>query len=69
MTTCADAAMHRSRVEGRVRGIPGWYELEWDHVERSRSGWEPPDDVDLVLEAGDPIERNAGSLRGALGEG
>jgi predicted kinase len=56
MTTCADADVHRSRVEGRQRQIPGWYELAWDHVERSRSSWVPPVGVDLVLEATDPLD-------------
>jgi hypothetical protein len=63
MTTCGDAELHRSRVEGRQRQIPGWYELDWDHVARARSGWDPPGGVDLVLEAGDPLEHNADRLR------
>lgn len=24
---CSDQMIHRSRVEGRVRGIPGWHEV------------------------------------------
>ncbi len=63
MTTCADAAVHRSRVEGRQRQIPHWYELDWDHVERARRSWVPPGGVDLALEAADPFERNAERLR------
>ena len=51
MTSCRDAGVHRSRVEGRQRQIPGWYELDWDHVERARSSWVPPEGLDLVLEA------------------
>jgi predicted kinase len=35
LTTCSDAGTHRSRVEGRARGIPNWYELDWPHVERA----------------------------------
>ena len=27
MTQCSDLEIHRSRVEGRQRGIPNWYEL------------------------------------------
>ncbi len=34
---CSDAELHRSRVEGRERAIPGWYELTWDQVERGRN--------------------------------
>jgi predicted kinase len=63
MTTCVDVTMHRSRVEGRRRQIPNWYELEWAHVERARSTWVSPSGVDLVLEAGDPLDDNGDRLR------
>jgi predicted kinase len=66
LTTCHDADLHRSRVEGRRRLIPNWYELDWDHVERARASWVPPDDVDLVLEAEEPLEQNAARLRSAI---
>ena len=66
MTTCHDAALHRSRVVGRQRLIPNWYELDWDHVARARASWIPPDDVDLVLEAADPIEENAARVLSLL---
>jgi hypothetical protein len=68
MTECSDPALHRSRIEGRRRGIPGWYELGWDHVARARSEWDVLDDVDIVLNAARPIEQNAKSLRSALPE-
>ena len=38
-------------MEGRERLIPNWYELDWDHVERSRTTWEPAEDADLSLDA------------------
>jgi predicted kinase len=63
MTTCGDAGLHRVRVEGRQRAIANWYELDWDHVERARSSWIPPGDVDLVVEADDPVVENAARLR------
>jgi hypothetical protein len=66
MTQCADPELHRSRIEGRQRGIPGWYELDWAHVARARGEWEAPDDVDVVLEAAATVEQNAASLRNAL---
>jgi predicted kinase/ketosteroid isomerase-like protein len=66
MTTCADVDLHRSRVEGRTRGIPNWYELDWEHVARARASWATPGGVDLVLEAGDPPERNAALVRRAV---
>ncbi|HEX4127082.1 MAG TPA: AAA family ATPase [Acidimicrobiales bacterium] len=68
MTSCADAGLHRARVEGRQRQIPGWYELEWDHVERVRSSWVAPDGLDLVLDAGEPMEANAAAMRRLLAE-
>jgi predicted kinase len=66
MTQCPDPELHRSRVEGRQRGIPGWYELDWEHVARARSAWEPLVDVDVVLETVATVTRNADVLRGAL---
>jgi hypothetical protein len=32
-------------VEGRTRGIPGWHELSWDHVERMRIQYKARDAV------------------------
>ncbi len=58
LTECADIDVHRSRIAGRRQSIPGWYELDWDHVERSRASRETPDGVDLVLQATDPWETN-----------
>jgi len=63
MTTCRDAGLHRAHVEGRRRHIPNWYELDWEHVEASRSSWVPPGGADLVLDAGVPAEENAERLR------
>ncbi len=69
LTTCGDAPLHRSRVEGRQRQIPNWYELDWDHVAQAREAWVPPGGVDLVLEAGDPLEQNADRLRAVVSAG
>ncbi len=62
MTSCVDAELHRSRVEGRSRGIPNWYELDWEHVAQARASWVTPVDVDITLEAADPVAHNAGRL-------
>ena len=67
MTECVEPELHRSRIEGRRRGIPGWYELDWAHVARARSEWEGLDDVDVVLDGAATVGRNATSLREALG--
>jgi predicted kinase len=67
-TLCSDRDIHRSRIEGRLRGIPGWSELEWPHVDALRSGLAEPVDVDLRLDAVRPLDVNASELRNALVE-
>jgi predicted kinase len=66
LTECADAEVHRSRIEGRHRSIPDWYELDWDHVQRSRRSWEPPTRVDLTLQAANPRHINSRMVRDFL---
>jgi len=63
MTQCADVDLHRSRVTGRQRQIPNWYELDWGHVQRARRDWQSPQGVDLILDAGGPLDENAERLR------
>jgi predicted kinase len=63
MTSCADVGVHRTRVEGRERHIPNWYELDWNHVQKSRNAWVDLDDVDLTLETTASLEESARSLR------
>jgi predicted kinase len=65
-TDCSDVDVHRSRVEGRRRGIPGWHELEWSLVGDARDRWTPPRDADLYLDAVDPLADNVTRLRDAL---
>lgn len=61
-TSCSDETVHRSRVAGRNRGIPGWHELEWDDVLRVTSRWTEPADADLSLDAIDPLATNVDQL-------
>lgn len=61
-THCSDADIHRSRVVGRRRDIPDWYEVDWSHVERSRASWEAPGQVDLSLDAVDSWAENLAHL-------
>jgi len=56
--TCTDTALHRSRIHGRERGIPGWHEIDWDHVERMRAAFPTLTVGRLVVDAVDPIEAN-----------
>jgi predicted kinase len=49
---CTDEALHRSRVEGRDRGIPGWHAtVAWEHVLRMKAMWEPWDEPHLLLDS------------------
>ena len=65
-TSCSDENVHRTRVGGRVRGIPGWHELDWDHVAEVASQWIEPADADLRLDAVDPFEANVALLTDLL---
>lgn len=50
--TCSDEALHRARVAGRVRGIPGWSStVSWEHVQRMKAQWEPWEEPHLVLDS------------------
>lgn len=50
--TCSDEMLHRSRVEGRDRGIPGWKPtVAWEHVLRMKARWEPWVEPHLVLDS------------------
>jgi hypothetical protein len=55
MTECSDPELHRSRVDGRERHIPDWYELDWSHVEQSRQTWNPDMAVDLKVDTARPL--------------
>jgi len=66
LTECKDVEVHRARVEDRQRGIPNWYELDWEHVQQSRASWSSPDQVDLRLQATDTPEANSALMGGFL---
>jgi predicted kinase len=55
MTECSDQELHRSRVSRRDRAIPGWYELDWIHVEQSRKSWDPEMPVNLKIDTAEPL--------------
>jgi hypothetical protein len=55
---CSDETVHRARIEGRVRGIPGWHEVGWDHVERMRAEVTPLTADRLIVDAVRPVEDN-----------
>jgi predicted kinase len=55
---CSDQALHRARIEGRVRGIPGWHEVGWDHVERMRAEFPSLAADKLIVDAVQPVADN-----------
>jgi predicted kinase len=55
---CSDETVHRSRVEARVRGIPGWHEIGWDHVERMRAEVPLLTMERLTVDAMEPVAAN-----------
>jgi predicted kinase len=55
---CSDERIHRSRMLGRTRNIPGWLELEWADVERVRGRFEPWSEVRLILDSIEPLQCN-----------
>jgi predicted kinase len=67
VTRCRDVTVHRERIEGRTRNIPGWYELDWPHVAGFLSRWDEPSGVDLYLDATDPLPDNLSRLADLLG--
>jgi len=56
---CSDQDLHRRRVVGRKRGIPGWHEVDWEHVERMRAEFPPLGVKDLTVDAVNAVEGNA----------
>jgi predicted kinase len=64
---CSDIAVMRTRLESRRRGIPGWYELTWDNVERSRANYVPLAEPKIVVDAVDPVAENLERVRAHLG--
>ncbi len=57
-----DEVTHRARIEGRLRGIPGWPELTWVAVEGVRATFTPWQDERLVLDAVRPLAENLHTL-------
>jgi predicted kinase len=56
---CTDPAVHRARVEGRTRGIPGWHDPgDWDDVTTRLANYPPWTDALTV----DTAAASAGSL-------
>ena len=65
---CSDVDVHRGRVEGRRRDIPGWYELDWGRVERGRLLYQPLREPKVVIDAVDPPDQNLARVMGHLAD-
>lgn len=65
---CSDLDVHRSRVDGRRRETPGWYELTWERVERGRRHYRPLDEPEARVDAVRPVEDNLAAVRRYLAE-
>jgi predicted kinase len=63
---CSDERTHRSRIEGRHRDIPGWYELTWQEVDDARARYEPWLGEHLVLDAVRPLDEHLARLEAYL---
>jgi adenylate kinase family enzyme len=66
---CSDAVVHRRRVEGRVRAIPGWHEVDWAHVQRMRAEFPRLTWPSLVLDAGVSVDANLSRVRAYVSRG
>lgn len=55
---CVDELLYHERLAKRARNIPGWYEIEWEDVERVQAYYVPWDEPRLVLDAARPFEGN-----------
>ena len=55
---CSDPNVHRQRIEGRERGIPGWYELSWENVEDAARRFEDWATDRLICDCCDSLESN-----------
>jgi hypothetical protein len=60
---CTDEGEHRRRLDGRRRGIPGWHDVGWDHVERMRVAYPSLRRQHLTVDAMDPVEDNLRAVR------
>lgn len=63
---CEDEELHRSRVEGRDRAIPGWYELTWARVQRGRELYPPLAEPKVVIDASRPVSENLDTVMAHL---
>lgn len=60
---CSDRELHRARLEGRQRGIPGWHDAgHWANVERRRAEFPPWSGEVLTIDAVHPLPVNVATV-------
>lgn len=56
---CSDTGLHRQRVEGRHRGIPGWHDAgDWPNVQQRLAAFSPGAGDSLTVDGAAPLDRN-----------
>ncbi|HEX5840073.1 MAG TPA: AAA family ATPase [Anaerolineales bacterium] len=55
---CSDQAFHRARLSARRRAIPGWHELQWSDVQKSKAYFLPWEGEHLTLDMMNPFDEN-----------
>jgi predicted kinase len=64
---CSDPAVHRARLEGRTRGIPGWHDAgAWSNVEQRKASFPPWPDGTLTIDTTAPHAENLAILLARL---
>jgi predicted kinase len=64
---CSDPGMHRARLEGRKRGIPGWHDAgDWGNAERRLAEFPPWTGEVLTIDTAQPRESNLAAVLGYL---
>ena len=65
---CSDPALHRQRVEGRHRGIPGWHDAgDWQNVQQRLAAFPPWKGESLIVDGVQPLDRNLHAVVEYLG--
>ena len=55
---CTDEALHKLRLESRVRNIKGWYELTWADVVSIKENYEPCFTARLKIDSVNDFDQN-----------
>ncbi len=66
--TCSEVDVHRQRVQGRSRNIPGWYELTWERVQLGRELYVPLLEPKVEVDAVDAVEGNVARVLAHLAD-